>query len=58
VNDSLAAYKPYSHGRPTVHSGGANTTLLDGHVERVVFKKLWQIDATGKVVHSFWYLDD
>jgi len=58
VNDTLAAYKPYSHGRPTVHSNGANTTLLDGHVERVVFKKLWQIDATGKAVHSFWYLDD
>ena len=58
VNDSLGSYKPYSHGRPTVHSNGANVTLLDGHVERVPFKKLWQIDSSGNVVHSFWYLED
>ena len=37
---------------------GANLTLLDGHVERVSFKKLWQIDAAKKVVHSFWYMED
>ena len=59
VLDTLAGYGPYSHGRPTVHNNGANVTLLDGHIERVSFKKLWQIDnATGKVVHSFWYLHD
>lgn len=58
VNDSLGSYKPFSHGRPTVHSGGANVTLLDAHIERVPYKKLWQIDSTGNVVHSFWYLED
>jgi prepilin-type processing-associated H-X9-DG protein len=58
VNDSLNSYQPYSHGRPTVHNNGANVTLLDGHVERVSFKKLWQLDSSGNVVHSFWYLDD
>ena len=58
VGDSGAAYKPYSHGRPTVHNGGANVTLLDGHVERVAFKKLWAIKAGGLPVHSFWYLED
>ena len=36
----------------------ANVTLLDGHVERVGFKQLWQVDAAKKVVHSFWYLED
>jgi prepilin-type N-terminal cleavage/methylation domain-containing protein/prepilin-type processing-associated H-X9-DG protein len=58
VGDSGASYKPYSHGRPTVHNGGANVTLLDGHVERVAFKKLWEIKAGGVPVHSFWYLED
>ncbi len=47
----------FNNGRPTVHSGGANVVLLDGHAERVGFKKLWEC-RNGKVVHSFWYLED
>ena len=47
----------YNWARPTVHSGGANLTLLDGHVERVPFKKLWAVDANGNVVNSYWYID-
>jgi prepilin-type processing-associated H-X9-DG protein len=58
INDTMANYSPYSHGRPTVHSRGANVTLMDGHVERVPFKKLWAIDSAGNVTHSFWYLED
>jgi len=58
--DTMATYPniPFNFGRPTVHNGGANLTLLDGHVERVAYKKFWQIDTTGKVVHSFWYMED
>jgi prepilin-type processing-associated H-X9-DG protein len=56
--DTMSAYSPYSHGRPTVHNGGANVGLLDGHIERVPFKKLWNVDATGSVTHPFWWLDD
>ena len=58
--DTMPQYPdtPFNSGRPTVHNNGANITLLDGHVERVAFKKLWQIDAGKKVVHSFWYLED
>ena len=56
--DSLAAYAPYSHGRPTVHNNGANVTLLDGHVVRVPKKLLWQVDSAGKALHSYWYLED
>jgi type II secretory pathway pseudopilin PulG len=37
----------YNDGRPTAHSNGDNVTLLDGHVEWVAFKKLWQSDAAG-----------
>ncbi len=48
---------PFNNGRPTVHSSGANVTLMDGHVERVSFKKLWEL-RNGRVVHSFWYLED
>lgn len=56
--DSDPTYSPYSHARPTVHDNGANVTLMDGHVERVSFRMLWQVDMAGKVVHSFWYMED
>lgn len=48
----------YSYARPTVHNRGADVTLMDGHVEWVPFKKLWAIDRSGNVLHSFWYLLD
>jgi prepilin-type N-terminal cleavage/methylation domain-containing protein/prepilin-type processing-associated H-X9-DG protein len=55
--DSMNNYDvAFNWGRPTVHNNGSNVTLLDGHVERVPYKKLWQVDAAGKVVHPFWYL--
>jgi prepilin-type N-terminal cleavage/methylation domain-containing protein/prepilin-type processing-associated H-X9-DG protein len=60
-DDSDRSYAPYSHGRPTVHNRGANVALLDGHVERVAFKKLWAITnspAPGSPAHSFWDLED
>jgi prepilin-type N-terminal cleavage/methylation domain-containing protein/prepilin-type processing-associated H-X9-DG protein len=56
--DTLAEYAPWSHGRPTVHNGGANVGLLDGHVERVAYRKLWNVNSAGDVTHSFWWLDD
>lgn len=58
--DTMPQYPdtPFNSGRPTVHDNGANLTLLDGHVERVSFRKLWEIDSGKKVVHSFWYLED
>lgn len=60
LRDTMPQYPnvPFNHGRPTVHAGSANVTLLDGHVERVSFKKLWQVDAAGRVVHSFWLVND
>ena len=58
VPDTDPTYAPYSHGRPTVHSNGANVGLLDGHVERVAFKKLWAINRKGTMIHSFWDLED
>ena len=58
--DTMPQYPntPFNFGRPTVHSNGANTALLDGHVERVSFQELWQVNDQNKVVHSFWYLED
>ena len=58
--DTMAAYPnvAFNYGRPTVHNGGANVTLLDGHVERVDFPKLWAVDASSRVTHSFWYMLD
>jgi prepilin-type N-terminal cleavage/methylation domain-containing protein/prepilin-type processing-associated H-X9-DG protein len=58
--DSWSNYPtvPFNFARPTVHNNGANVTLLDGHVERVSFKQLWNLDSSRKVTHSFWYLED
>ncbi len=59
--DTMPQYPdtPFNNGRPTVHSGGAELTMLDGHVERVSFKLLWAIDRrTGNVTHSFWFMED
>jgi len=58
--DTMPQYPdtPFNSGRPTVHSGGANVALFDGHVERVSFKLLWNVNAAGKVTHSFWYMED
>ncbi len=60
VVDTMSQYPDtaFNFGRPTVHNNGANVTLLDGHVERVGFTKLWEVDASKKVAHSFWYLED
>ena len=61
IPDSDPGYAPYSHGRPTVHNNGANVALLDAHVERVAFKKLWAITnspTAGSPAHSFWNLED
>jgi prepilin-type N-terminal cleavage/methylation domain-containing protein/prepilin-type processing-associated H-X9-DG protein len=60
VRDTMPQYPnvPYNNACPRVHASGANVTLLDGHVERVAFKKLWNVDNTGKVTHSFWYMED
>ena len=58
IPDSMWQYPvivPYNNGRPTVHNNGANVTLLDGHVERIPFKILWQIDASRNVVDPFWW---
>jgi prepilin-type processing-associated H-X9-DG protein len=57
--DTMAAYPdvPFNYARPTIHNNGANVTLLDGHVERVAFKKLWNVNASNKVTHPFWYLN-
>jgi prepilin-type N-terminal cleavage/methylation domain-containing protein/prepilin-type processing-associated H-X9-DG protein len=57
-NDSMSNYGvSFNWARPTVHGGGANVTLLDGHVERVAYKKLWELDSSGNVAHPYWYID-
>ena len=62
--DGLKDFRPqypnaaYRWDRSTVHSSGASLTLLDGHVARVAFKKLWRIYRAGNVVHSFWCIED
>jgi prepilin-type N-terminal cleavage/methylation domain-containing protein/prepilin-type processing-associated H-X9-DG protein len=47
---------PFNDARPKVHNNGANVTLLDGHVERVPFTRLWQSDRAGHPMHPFWYV--
>jgi prepilin-type N-terminal cleavage/methylation domain-containing protein/prepilin-type processing-associated H-X9-DG protein len=57
VVDSMSNYGvAYNWARPTVHSGGANLTLLDGHVERVAFKVLWRLDSSGNMANPYWFI--
>jgi prepilin-type processing-associated H-X9-DG protein len=46
----------FNWARPTVHNGGANLTMLDGHVERVASKKFWALDTSGNMAHPYWYI--
>ncbi len=57
VDSGSATPFPFNEGRPNVHNGGANVTLMDGHSERVPMKKLWEW-RDDKIVHSYWYLED
>lgn len=58
LDDSFPQYgTPYNFGCPKVHNAGANVSLLDGHAERVPFKKLWDNKA-GIVTHSYWFMED
>ena len=47
----------YNWGRPTVHSGGANVTAADGHVERVAFRVLWQLTPAKQMASLFWDME-
>ena len=38
-----------------VHNDGTQVSLLDGHVERVNYRKLWAYDSRGRVTHPYWY---
>jgi prepilin-type processing-associated H-X9-DG protein len=56
--DSMSNYGvSFNWARPTVHSGGANLTMLDGHVERVPFQKFWALDGIGNMAHPYWCID-
>ncbi len=59
-DDTMPQYPntPFNSGRPTVHTGGSVLALLDGHVERVAFAQLWNVDRAGIVTHSFWHMED
>ena len=58
--DTMPQYPdvPFNHARATVHNNGSNLTMLDGHVERVAFAKLFDVDSSGKVLNSLWYIED
>ena len=38
-----------------IHRDGSQMSLLDGHVERVNYRKLWAYDRRGRVTHRFWF---
>jgi prepilin-type N-terminal cleavage/methylation domain-containing protein/prepilin-type processing-associated H-X9-DG protein len=47
----------YNDARPTVHSGGANITSADGHVERVSFRVLWRTAGATDMASPLWYME-
>ncbi len=56
--DSMSNYDvAYNWGRPTVHSGGANITAADAHVQRVSFKVLWARAPAGHMLSYWWYME-
>jgi prepilin-type processing-associated H-X9-DG protein len=57
--DSMANYPDtaFNSARPTVHNNGANVALVDGHVERVSFAKLWAVNNNSTPAHPFWYMN-
>jgi prepilin-type N-terminal cleavage/methylation domain-containing protein/prepilin-type processing-associated H-X9-DG protein len=59
MSDSWNQYPnvAYNFARPTVHGQGANVALLDGHAERVPFKRLWD-NKGGVPTHSFWKMEE
>jgi prepilin-type processing-associated H-X9-DG protein len=46
---------PFNWTRPKIHNNGCNVGLLDGHVERVSYRELWDVDENNEVTHPFWY---
>jgi prepilin-type N-terminal cleavage/methylation domain-containing protein len=47
---------PYNAARAKIHGGkGNNVGVLDGHVEHVQFKKLWQVTTGGRLLNPLWY---
>jgi prepilin-type N-terminal cleavage/methylation domain-containing protein/prepilin-type processing-associated H-X9-DG protein len=47
----------YNDARPTVHSGGANITSADGHVERLSLRVLWQTSGATDMANPLWYME-
>jgi prepilin-type processing-associated H-X9-DG protein len=45
----------FNKARPKIHNNGCNVGLLDGHVERVSYRELWDVDENNEVTHPFWY---
>ena len=54
---NAAWFFQHNGAAPKIHSGGSNTGLLDGHVEWVNHRELWNLDDEGEVTHPFWYPD-
>jgi prepilin-type N-terminal cleavage/methylation domain-containing protein/prepilin-type processing-associated H-X9-DG protein len=57
VLDSYQVDFPYNGGAPKVHHNGCNVGLADGHTEWAAYNKLWAVDSSNLVTHSFWYWD-
>ena len=53
--DSLTAWHVYNLMSARIHSEGCNIGLLDGHVEYIKFKKLYDYDdGFGVAKHTYW----
>lgn len=54
VGDIPSSFENHG-GNFRIHQDGSQMSLLDGHVERVHYRKLWAYDRNGEVTHPFWY---
>lgn len=55
VGDVPPKPEEFWHSNFGVHGDSSQMSLLDGHVERVHYRKLWAYDEKGQVAHPFWY---
>ena len=46
---------PHNLAMPKVHNNGCNVGLMDGHVEWIAYRELWEVNEHSLVVHKYWY---
>lgn len=44
----------YNSCRAKIHSSASNIGFLDGHIKKIAFKELFEVDSNGNVLCEYW----